>query len=59
MYSQLLLHDFSNDLMLISKKTESCRLSIAATKLGFTEGTSFTGLLSGRIWESHSFHSEV
>lgn len=36
-YSQLLLQDFSRDLMLISKKTESCRLSMAALKkLGFT-----------------------
>lgn len=29
-YSQLLLQDLSRDLMLISKKTESCRLSMAA-----------------------------
>lgn len=31
-YSQLLLQDLSRDLMLISKKTESCRLSMAALK---------------------------
>lgn len=29
-YSQLLLQDLSRDLMLISKKTESCRLSMTA-----------------------------
>lgn len=29
-YSQLLLQDLSRDLMLISKKTESCRLSMMA-----------------------------
>lgn len=40
-YSQLLLHDLSRDLMLISKKTESCRLSIAAVKLGFTKRHKF------------------
>lgn len=45
--------------MLISKKTESCRLSIAATKFGFTEGTSFTGRLDRRLWESNSFPSEM
>lgn len=38
-YSQLLLHDLSRDLMLISKKTESCRLSMALSqKLGSTAG---------------------
>lgn len=36
-YSQLLLQDLRRDLMLISKKTESCRLSMVShKKRGFT-----------------------
>lgn len=57
-YSQLLLHDLSRDLMLISKKTESCRLSIAAFKSEASpEGTNFTRLWSLLFHNTHTFHS--
>lgn len=46
-YSQLLLHDLSRDLMLISKNTESWRLSMVFLQsFGSAQETIFTWLIS-------------